>query len=182
MKKLFRSRNRKLNEKIQALRQEREVCTQRIRALRAEMDALVQRAVNADDLDQKLLSLDYSARKGSLNVETERFQDLSCLIKRMQDIQAMNTRNKRIEYIASVRDGIDEAAMRRAADEVEARRAMMEEEEAFSAPYGAILEPGDNTFVPDSEFSCLITQARLKQKSESKQPLPACADTVAATV
>lgn len=168
-KTLFRPRGRDMDARIQALRQDREACMQRIRGLRAEMNALVERAVDADDLDQKILSLDYAAMKGSLNAETERFQDLSRLITRMQDVQAMDERGKRLEYIAAVRDGIDEAALRREEDELQARRAMMEEEAALNALDGLPASYADNAFVPDADFACQLAQARRRRQTETEK-------------
>lgn len=166
---LFRNRGKEIDERIQALRQEREKCMQHIRGLRAEMNALVERAVEADDLDQKILSLDYTAMKGSLNAETERFQDLSRLIARMQEIQAVNARGKRLEYIAAVRDGIDEAAVRREEDEIAARRAMMEEDAELNALDGAPAI-GEGAFVPDADFACRLANARRKRQTEAEAP------------
>ena len=166
-KTFFRSRGRELDDRIRALRLEREACMQRIRSLRAEMNALVERAVDADDLDQKILSLDYAAMKGSLGAETERFQDLSRLITRMQDMQAVDARGRRLDYLASVREGIDEAALRREEDEIAARRAMMEEEEALNAPDDATPLPGENAFVPDADFACQLARARRQRQADA---------------
>lgn len=175
---LFRNREREKDERVQSLRQERELCMQRIRGLRAEMNALVERAVDADDLDQKILSLDYSAMKGSLGVETERFQDLSRLIARMQDAQAVESRGRRLAYIASLRDGIDEAALRREEDEIEARRAMMAEEAELNAADGFSALYSDTAFVPDAEFACKLAQARRDRQDapaeEATEPPEAC--------
>lgn len=160
---LFRSKERELDSRIQALRQERELCMQHIRTIRADMDALVEQAVDADDLDRKILSLDYTALKGQLNAESERFQDLSRLITRIQGLQAVERRGRRLEYIASVREGIDEDALRRSEDEIEARRAMIEESDWLDSPEDAAPDISETAFVPDADFACRIAQARLRQ-------------------
>ena len=166
---LFRNREKDTDGRIHALRQEREKCMLHIRDLRTEMNALVERAVDADDLDQKILSLDYTAMRGRLNAETERFQDLSRLITRMQDIQAVNARGKRLEYIAAVRDGIDEVALRREEDEIAARRAMMEEDAELNALDGTPTI-GDRAFVPDADFACQMANVRRRRQPEAAAP------------
>ena len=168
MKTLFRPRTTGLDRKLQTLREEREQCMARIRNLRGDMDALVQRALDADDLDQKILSLDYAAMKGSLNVESERFQDLSRLITRIQDVQAMEARGRRMDFLASVRDGIDEAALRREEDEIQIRRERMEEEDARNALDGAPSALSETAFVPDADFACRLTQARRQRQAQER--------------
>ena len=80
----------------------------------------------------------------------------------------MEARGRRMDFLASVRDGIDEAALRREEDEIQIRREMMEEEDARNALDGAPSALSETAFVPDADFACRLTQARRQRQAQER--------------
>ena len=172
LKNLFRPRARGNDDRVFELTLQRENCMKRVRALRGEMQALVDQAVGADDLDQKILSLDYAARKRALAAELERFQDLSDLIGRFRSIQAVSESCRQMDFMSELGDRIDVEALQRQEDEIRIRRDMMREEaEAVDAVAAAA--PARSAFEIDRDFADRVAQAAERARVSPAEPAPA---------
>ena len=161
---IFGSRVKDAEKEIYALRAQRAACVQRVRTLKEEMNRLVDSAVGADELEQKILSLDYEAKRDVLAAETQRFQDLSGLIARLQKAQAVDEGSRRLDGVAAAGSRIDTAALLREEDELRARRAMMDEEERdFAAAQEGYDEKTRDAFAADEGFAALVREAKLRR-------------------
>ena len=164
MLKLFRMNHKKkdVDAQIIDLCAERESCKERIREIRAEMQRLVERAADADDLDQKILSLDFRAQKSAMAVETERFDDLSDLIVRLQNVRAVGERCQRLDYIMRIDGGIDTDSVLREQAEIQVRREMFQESNRSADMDMNSVLPGEQSgFCElDEDFARLVQKAR----------------------
>lgn len=173
MLKLFRMNHRKkdVDAQIIDLCAERENCKKRIREIRTEMQRLVERAAGADDLDQKILSLDFRAQKSAMAVETERFNDLSDLIVRLQNVRAVDERCQRLDYIMRIDGGIDTDSVLREQDEIQVRREMFQESNrSADIDMNSALSGEQASFCElDEDFARLVQKAA-NEGAPTKQP------------
>ena len=166
MKKPFFSRRQSLNDNIIELTCQRDQCAERIRTLRSEMDSLVDHALTADDLEQKILSLDYEAKKLALNAEYERFSDLNQLITRYRSAQLMTNNSNGLAQVAAMGEKLDMAGLQARGDAIRIRRDMLNEnaEQLWNmtdSPMGQNPEP----FKVCDEFAARMAQAQQKRSS-----------------
>lgn len=164
MKTLFKNWRQNTEVRIQSLQLQREASKKKIRRLRMDMQDIVQQATTADDIDKKILSLDFFARKGELASETERFQDLSNLIGRLQSMMAADEKRQRLNAVASLWESIDTHALVRERDELNVRRELLKEEVNCFAAFDDLADCED-CFQIDNEFVQLVNTAMCK-KSE----------------
>lgn len=155
----FGNKKRNTEAKILSLQQAREESKKTIRALRIEMDNLVKQALQGDDLDKKILSLDYMDTKGKLALETERFEDLSTLIGRLQGIRSTDEKLKRLGRVTALYDHMDRKAALREKDRLAIHRSLLEEEQAdYEGLYDT--ETSENAvFSMAPEFERLLREA-----------------------
>ena len=152
-----------MEEKIIALQEQRNEAKEKIRRLRSESQLLVQQATEADDLDRKILSLDYEAKQAAIRLEEGHFADLSRMITQLQNIQAVQNREATISSAARISESIDADALIRQETELAVRRDMMRED-AETLDYAlAQSRPDDTGFAENEEFARLVSQAK-KQK------------------
>lgn len=158
--KLFNHKNtvNREEEQLTELRQRREACAARIREIKGDMSALVGKAAEGDELEQQILSLDYTMNKNLLSAEMERFRDLSDLILRLMQAQQMRDKGERVRYVERVGSRIDTGALLREQDEIAARRALLEEDAEDMA--FAATEASRPAFAMDEDFSRLVSQAK----------------------
>lgn len=152
-----------MEEKIIALQEQRNEAKEKIRKLRAESQLLVQQATEADDLDRKILSLDYEAKQAAIRLEEGHFADLSRMITQLQNIQAVQNREATISSVARISESIDADALIRQETELAARRDMMREDAETLDCALAQARPDDTGFSENEEFAKLVSQAK-KQK------------------
>ena len=166
--------------KSMELQLQREAVKKRIRTLRGEMQALVEQAASADDLDRQVLSLEYDEKKADLNTETAHFQELSKLITRINGIAMVYERQKLFDQVATAAEDIDVQAVLQAEDQMAAPRGVMQEE---SDALDELLL--DKTAAADglgesAEFTRLVRDAKLRKaaaprpEAESAGPEAVC--------
>lgn len=115
-------------KKVMELQIQREEVKKHIRLLRGEMQTLVEQAAVVDDLDRKILSLEYDAKKADLNTETAHFNELSKLISQLNGVAGVYERQKIFDRVAAVAEEIDVQAVLQAEDQMAAHRAVMQED------------------------------------------------------
>jgi len=152
-------------ERIMHLQLQREISKNTILRIRSDMQELIDRATCADDLDQRILSMDYEEKKATLATETEHFEDLNKLIRQLRSAVLANERCKAFEQIASVSDCIDAHAVLTAEDTVDIWRAMMKEE--FDSLDELLIHAGKKTrsIEENSEFAQLVQEAAKKKET-----------------
>ncbi len=152
-------------EKVMELQLRREGVKKNIRLLRSDMKALIDRAADADDLDRKILSLEYDEKKAELNTETAHFNELSKLISQLNGVAIVYERQKMFDQVANVADNIDFQSLLEAEDRMTARSAMMQEE---SDALDDVLR-GSNVkadmMSESAEFTNLVRNAQMKKIS-----------------
>lgn len=155
-------------EKVMELQIQRETVKKSIRLLRADMQSLVEQAAGADDLDRRILSLEYDEKKAELNTETAHFNELSKLISQLNGVAMVYERQKLFDQVANVADDIDTQALLEAEDMMTARRAMMQEE---SAALDDVLRGSSvktDMMGESAEFTRLVRDAQLKKAEETR--------------
>ena len=166
MLKFFKRAHEDADAKIVELQTKMEESKKRIRLLRTEMKSLEEQGLNADDLDMKILSLDYEAKKGEMDSEMARFQDMSMMISKLQDKQKLDEKRKHLDTLTQVTDDMDLGKVMRDADELTIRRDMLDEEyEAYEAAR-ASWAASDVTLEPGSEFSSRVAELRVKKRHD----------------
>lgn len=177
----FKKKNAKASaqrEKVMELQIQRDMVKKNIRHLRGEMKELIDQAANADDLDRKILSLEYDEKKMQLDNETAHFNELSRMIIRLNSVALVHERNKATTYMSDVADTIDTDSLLKADDEMTARRKLMQDDadaldDVLNNNRMQMEEIGES-----AEFSRLVLEKQLKNKSESREA--AAAEPVAA--
>lgn len=159
-------------ERIMHLQLQREVSKTTIIKIRKDMQALIDCAVSADDLDRKILSLDYEEKKSMLATETEHFEDLNKLIRQLRSAALANERCRAFEQIASISDGIDTRAVLTAEDTVDIKRSMLTEE--LASLDNLLVHDEHGTRIPEEnpEFVQLVQEAT-KKKNLSERSINA---------
>ncbi len=150
-------------KKSMELQLQREAVKKRIRLIRSEMQALVEQAASADDLDRQVLSLEYDEKKADLHTETAHFQELSKLITRLNGIAMVYERQKLFDQVATAAEDIDVQGVLRVEDQMSAHREVMREESDAlddllldkSAPVDELGE--------SAEFTRLVRDAKLRK-------------------
>lgn len=168
-------------EKVTELQVQREMVKKNIRLLRTDMQSLIDQAAGADDLDRKILSLEYDEKKAELNAETVHFNELSKLISQLNGVAMVYKRQKIFDQVATVADDIDTQALLEAEDMMTARRTMMQEEsdaldDVLRGSSVRTEELGES-----AEFTRLVRDAQLKKASAARnvaQEEPAAAQVV----
>jgi len=152
-------------ERIMHLQLQREISKNTILRIRSDMQELIDRATCADDLDQRILSMDYEEKKATLATETEHFEDLNKLIRQLRSAVLANERCKAFEQIASVSDCIDTYAVLKAEDTVDIRRTLMKEE--FDSLDELLIQDGKKVWSieENSEFARLVQEAAKRKKA-----------------
>lgn len=155
-------------EKVLELQVQRETVKKNIRLLRADMQALIEKAAAADDLDRRILSLEYDEKKAELTTETSHFNELSKLISQLNGVAMVYERQKIFDQVANVANDIDTQAVLEAEDMMNARRAVMQEEsdaldDVLRGNRVAADEMGES-----AEFSRLVRDAQLKKAAEAR--------------
>lgn len=164
-RQLFSRRN-DTDKRISDLIAQREAAAERIRQLRTEIDALVDQAVCADDLDTKILSLDYESRKTDLAAEMERFKDITAMIARLRNVEVIESNRRRIERVTQLGETIDIETLHRKKDEIQIRRDMMREAQEDVEDMKDLLACEPDSIDIDEEFSRRIAQARQSAANE----------------
>lgn len=152
-------------EKVLELQVQRETVKKNIRLLRADMQALIEKAAAADDLDRRILSLEYDEKKAELTTETSHFNELSKLISQLNGVAMVYERQKIFDQVANVAEDIDTQAVLEAEDMMNARRAVLQED---SDALDDVLKAGrvQGTELGESaEFTRLVRDAQLKKVS-----------------
>lgn len=152
-------------KKCMELQLQREAAKKRIRLLRSEMQALIEQAACADDLDRQVLSLEYDEKKADLNTETAHFNELSKLITRINGVAMVYERQKMFDQVATAAEDIDVKAVLQAEDRMAAHRAVMQEEsdaldDLLQEKSAAAQELGES-----AEFTRLVRDAKLRKLS-----------------
>jgi len=166
MLKIFSRFREDTDAKIVALQTKLEESKKRIRTLRAEMKCLEEQGVSADDLDMKILSLDYEAKKGELSSEMTHFRDLGMMISKLQDKQKLEATRKHLDTITQVTDDMDLDGLVRSADELTARRSMMDEENEEYAAMRAAHASSEDAFSLEtsSDYARRVNELRLEKR------------------
>lgn len=156
-------------EKVMELQIQREMVKKNIRLLRSEMQSLVEQAAAADDLDRKILALEYEGKKAQLDTETAHFNELSKLISQINSVAMLFERQKILDQVAAVADGIDTQGVLQAGDELTARRAMLQED---SDALDDVLKGSSiqaETLGESAEFTRLVRNVKLNQVAERRE-------------
>ena len=159
----LKSKNRSndgIEKNITALQQQLNESKEKIRNMRAEMELLIHRAADADDLDRKILSLDYENKQRVLKVEEEHFNDLNRTIAQLQDVALVAIREKALENVTKYGESIDTKAINDKADHVVARREEMKEEAEGMRAIFEETKPTDSLMAENEEFSKLVSEAK----------------------
>lgn len=179
-KKLFGMNKKKdTDRQIVELQNKLEDSKRKIRYINNDMKRLVQQATEADDLDKKILALDYEAKKSELATETERFQDLRGLISKLQSIQAIDENRRHLDKMTEVSDELDIRGLIRQEDEINARRSMLqEEEEAYAAVRAERVTGGTFAAEQEDEFMRMVDAAKLEKRKAVHEAEEAQAEAV----
>lgn len=158
-----KAKDRVQREKVLELQMRREMVKKNIRLLRTDMQALIEKAAAADELDRKILSLEYDEKKAELNTETTHFNELSKLISQFNGVAMVYERQRIFDQVASAAGMIDTQEVLKADDMMRARQEMMLEESGTLDDLlksSSILteEPGES-----AEFTRLVREAKLKK-------------------
>lgn len=180
----LKSKNRSddgIEKNITALQLQLNESKEKIRNMRAEMELLIHRATDADDLDRKILSLDYENKQRVLKVEEEHFNDLNRTIAQLQAVALVAIREKAFENVTKYGENINAQAINDKADQVAARREVMREE---ADDMHAILEetkPTEGLMAENEEFSKLVSEAK-RAKIKASLTATANSDELPATL
>lgn len=152
-------------EKALELQVQRESVKKSIRLLRADMQSLVEKAASADDLDRRILSLEYDEKKAELDAETTHFNELSKLISQLNGAAMVYERQKVFNQVAAAAENIDTQSLLEAEDTMSARRALLQEDsdtldDVLSAGRIHTADPGES-----AEFTRLVRDAQLQKAS-----------------
>ena len=151
------------------LQLQREAVKKRIRQLRGEMQALIDQAACADDLDRQILSLEYDEKKADLHTETTHFNELSKLISRLNGVAMVYERQKVFDQVAAVAENIDVQSALEAEDQMAAHRAVMREE---ADALDDLLRDGNaaaDGLVESAEFTRLVREAKLRKAAAPRE-------------
>lgn len=151
------------------LQLQRETVKKRIRQLRGEMQALIDQAASADDLDRQILSLEYEEKKADLNTETTHFNELSKLISRLNGVAMVYERQEIFNHVAAVAENIDVQSALEAEDQMAAHRAVMREE---TDALDDLLRDGNaaaDGLVESAEFTRLVHDAQLRKAAAPRE-------------
>ena len=147
---------RSTEEKIAFLQAQREVSKARIREIRACIHDLIAQAAEADDVDRKMLSVDFETQKGMLDAETEHFTDLNRLIFQLRGVQIVQARQDTLSDIEQAGACIDTDALIRAEDALAVRREMKQEADDRLADAFAASAVKTAGFSENEEFVRLV--------------------------
>ena len=150
-------------EKVLELQVQREAVKKNIRLIRADMQQLVDKAAAADDLDRRILSLEYDEKKSELNTETSHFNELSKLISQLNGVAMVYERQKIFNQVANVAEEIDTQAVLEAEDMMNARRAVMQEDSDALDDVLKADRVQDNALGESAEFTKLVREVQLKK-------------------
>lgn len=142
--------------KISELNQRRNMVKERILKLRREINELVEKAASADDLERKILSLEYEEKKRSMTTEMEHFNDLSKLISQMNGIAITYERQKIFNQWISDVESLNASEIRMENNRMEARRMLMQEESDALDDVLQTCEYTDLTMEENREFMGLV--------------------------
>lgn len=154
-------------EKIACLQTQREESKAKIRKIRACMQSLIAQAAEADDLDRKVLSIDYEAQKGILDVETEHFNDLNRLISQLHGVQMAQVRQDTLSDIEQAGAYIDADALIQAEDALAVRREMKQEADEQLAEAFAASAVETVSFSENEEFARLVRREQALRAGNS---------------
>lgn len=150
-------------DQVMQLQIQRDTVKKNIRRLRNEMQRLVEQAVSADDLDRRILSLEYDEKKAALGNETSHFNELSKLISQFNGVELVYERQRMFDQIATVVDAIDTQAVLRTEDMVTAQRTMLQEESEALEDMLKNSAAGADEMRESAEFTRLVRDAQLKK-------------------
>ncbi len=152
-------------KKVMELQIQREEVKKHIRLLRNEMQSLVEQAAVVDDLDRKILSLEYDAKKADLNTETAHFNELSRLISQLNGVAMVYERQKLFDHVATVAEDIDVQAVLQAEDQMAAHRAMMQEDSEALDDLLRDRSVAADELGESAEFTRLVRDAKIRKVS-----------------
>ena len=162
-------KNQQDENKISILVTEREETRKVIRKLKNRMDETVQKAAEADELDRKICSADYSTMKDQLLAEMQHFEDLSRLISQLRSAGLTRRRAAALEQLTAVSDTVNRDQLIANADYVAARREMLAEEDEWYRD--AMEEKTPSVFsTEDDEFTRLVVRAQAENAMKNKLP------------
>lgn len=162
MKARERKANRARIKKLCEVQLLRDASKQRIRKLRAEMQCLVEQAAGADDLDRKILSLEYEEKKADLSTETGHFNDLSRLISQLHGAVMIHEKRRSFDQVAAVADTIDTQSVLHEDDLLTIRRSILEEEADALDSLLVESSASASTVVVDPGFERLVSMEQQK--------------------
>ena len=162
-------KNKADENKIKALVSEREETRKRIRKQKDQMDGLIRKAAEADELDRRIYSADYRTTKEQFLAEMQHFEDLSRLINQLRNAGLTRERAAALEKIVAVSDAVDRDQLIANEDYVSARREMMaEEDERFR---DALEDHEPERFdEEDAEFTRLVARAQAENVRKTSLP------------
>ncbi len=176
------NRKEKANEKkIGQLSMRREESRKQIRKIKNEMDSLVQKAAKADDLDRKIYSADYLTLKDQFQAEMQHFNDLSRLIGQLKSAGLTHRRASALEEIVSANDRLDLNKLIAREDYMTIRRQMLQEEDELFQEVLEETKTGQDTFMEDEEFNCLVSKAKIQNNLLAGGEQADCAEKVEAS-
>lgn len=155
-------------KKVMELQIQREEVKKHIRLLRNEMQELIERAAVADDLDRKIFSLEYDAKKADLNTETAHFNELSKLISQLNGVAMVYERQKIFDQVATVAEDIDVEAALRAENQMSAHRTVMKEDSEALDDLLRDRSVAADDLVESAEFTRLVRDAKIRKVSLPK--------------
>ena len=157
---MFGRTERRQEERMEALENERRQMRSEIAQLREEMKKLVNEGVDADDLDRKILAVDYECLHTELQAKQEHFADLGNIITQMRTERLKEREAEMLRHMEDCYDTIDYAGIARNQDYIAAcREVAREEREAMDS---LARERTGSTCSPlsDIEFMREIARAR----------------------
>ena len=163
-------------KKTLELQVQRDAVKNNIRLLRAQIQELVEKATKADDLDRRILSLEYEEKKAALNTEIAHFDELSKLISQLNGVANIYERQQLLNQVAKVSDTIDPQAVFAADDMMQARRAVMQEESDALDDVLKNSMPQQHAFAESVEFTQLVREAQLKNVTTACRSVPSAGE------
>lgn len=158
-----KAKKRGQREQVMELQMQRETVKKNIRLLRNDMKTLIEKAAAADELDRKILALEYDEKKAELETETAHFNELSRLITQINGVAMVYERQRIFDQVASVAETIDTQSVLRADDMMRARKELLlEESDALDdvLKSGNVLMGGTGE---SEEFAQLVRAEKLKR-------------------
>lgn len=137
-----------------------------IKGLRKDMEELVEQAVDADDLKQKQLSVDYECLREEMNAANRHFGDLNRIVSQMRTGRIQEQEMRTLKEMQAYQYQVDLDGMARNSDYIAACREVAQEEQESLDRLSREQWAGTEPMLADAEFLRRVALAREQRAAE----------------